>query len=67
MACDSESLSESALVESGNVCCHRWRVETPNGSKSEGICQKCGKVKMFVNYIAEYGNSFLYENEGKYG
>lgn len=30
-------------------CTHHWRIDEPNGPVSEGVCQKCGVVRMFVN------------------
>jgi hypothetical protein len=41
------------------VCVHRWRIESPNGATSRGICKHCGAEKEFPN-SAEDG---LWERE----
>ena len=28
---------------------HRWRIETPDGPESPGVCQGCGETKLFPN------------------
>jgi len=38
---------------------HRWRIETPNGEFSRGICSVCGAEKMFPNSAEDY----LWERE----
>ncbi len=31
-------------------CPHYWRIETPNGPYSPGVCSLCGAEKQFRNY-----------------
>ena len=30
-------------------CKHHWLIETPNGPVSEGVCQRCGEKRGFMN------------------
>lgn len=30
-------------------CVHHWKIETPNGAVSTGICKKCGDTKPYNN------------------
>jgi hypothetical protein len=46
-------------VAEGPVCIHRWRIESPNGATSHGVCRYCGAEKEFPN-SAEDG---LWERE----
>ncbi len=32
---------------------HRWRIDEPNGTHSEGVCRHCGVTKQFRNWLAE--------------
>ena len=32
---------------------HEWRIETPNGGKSLGVCKKCGRQAYFWNSISK--------------
>jgi len=34
-------------------CMHEWRIETPNGGKSLGVCKKCGRQAYFWNSISK--------------
>ena len=36
-------------------CAHHWKIAAPNGPTSEGVCQRCGHQREFVNY-AEYAS-----------
>jgi hypothetical protein len=31
-------------------CAHHWRIETPSGEMSKGICKHCGATRTFANY-----------------
>jgi hypothetical protein len=31
-------------------CAHHWRIETPSGEVSKGVCKHCGATKSFANY-----------------
>ena len=33
---------------------HRWRIESPNGEFSRGICKICGEEKLFPNSAEDY-------------
>ena len=30
-------------------CVHHWRIESPNGRESTGVCQRCGSKRKFSN------------------
>jgi hypothetical protein len=31
-------------------CLHRWRIATPHGPTSPGVCRLCGAARDFPNY-----------------
>jgi hypothetical protein len=35
------------------TCRHRWRIASPNGPSSPGVCRLCGAVRDFANVIEE--------------
>jgi hypothetical protein len=35
-------------------CAHRWRIESPNGATSRGVCRICGAEKEFPNSAEDY-------------
>jgi hypothetical protein len=35
------------IEEVGPVCAHRWRIESPNGETSHGVCRACGAERDF--------------------
>ena len=32
-------------------CAHHWVIAAPNGPTSEGVCQRCGHQREFVNSV----------------
>ncbi len=34
------------------TCSHHWVIESAVGPVSSGICQTCGEVREFTNYVA---------------
>ncbi len=54
-----EVVEEATAPVEGPVCIHRWRIESPNGATSHGVCRNCGAEKEFPN-SAEDG---LWERE----
>ncbi len=38
-------------------CTHYWNIETPQGPTSEGVCQRCGNRRDFMNSV--YDSPFL--------
>ena len=34
-----------------DACRHHWIIEAPTGPVSNGVCQVCGQVREFKNYI----------------
>ena len=49
-------LEEGSITENLEVsqCCHHWVIEPAEGPLSEGVCQKCGLVKTFSNYVERH-------------
>lgn len=41
-------------VSTEPVCAHRWRIESPNGAMSMGVCRICGAEKEFPNSAEDY-------------
>ena len=41
--------AERLIVFIANNCAHHWVIAAPNGPTSEGVCQRCGHQKEFVN------------------
>ena len=40
----------------GNVPCkHRWEIGPADGSVSLGVCQNCGTVRQFNNFVESFG------------
>lgn len=31
------------------ACAHHWAIETPHGPLSDGVCQRCGEKREFLN------------------
>ena len=41
-------------------CAHHWVIAAPNGPTSEGVCQRCGHHREFVNsveYVSPWGKA----------
>jgi len=34
---------------------HWFRIETPNGPTSEGVCKRCGEMRVFPNFTSDLG------------
>ncbi len=32
-------------------CCHHWSIQPATGPLSSGVCQVCGEVREFKNYV----------------
>ena len=32
-------------------CVHHWRIESPKGHESAGVCQRCGATRSFANSV----------------
>jgi len=45
------------------VCKHHWKIESPNGATSSGVCKLCGEVKEFSNSSTDS----IWENENSDG
>jgi len=46
---------EKRIPNLPSVCCHKWRIETPNGEKSQGVCRSCGVSRTFRNGLVGHG------------
>lgn len=38
-------------VQDAPVCRHHWVIDRPTGPVSKGVCQVCGEVREFHNYV----------------
>ncbi len=43
------------------ICRHHWSIQPADGPVSQGVCQRCGEVREFKNYVeaATWGDSRL--------
>ncbi len=39
-------------------CTHHWVIAAPNGPTSEGVCQRCGHQRAFVNSVEHTSFTF---------
>lgn len=49
------------VEEMAPVCQHHWQIQAADGPTSPGICQLCGEIRDFKNYVetATWGDSRL--------
>ncbi len=45
-----ESLRSPSTEENDEGCKHHWRIASPSGETSTGVCQICGASREFQNY-----------------
>ena len=52
-------IPQSAEAKSTATCSHHWVIQPATGPLSQGICQSCGEVRDFKNYVeaATWGES----------
>ncbi len=43
----TEPVEEKAELQ----CCHHWAIQPATGPVSSGVCQICGEVREFKNYV----------------
>ena len=55
------SIPETIEVDDADQCRHHWVIQPATGPVSQGICQSCGDVRDFKNYVegAAWGDSRL--------
>ena len=55
------SLPKIIEVDDADQCRHHWVIQPATGPFSQGICQACGAVRDFKNYVegAAWGDSRL--------
>ena len=46
------SIDSPTLGQIPSTCSHHWVIESAAGPVSPGICQTCGEVREFTNYVA---------------
>ena len=44
-------VTESVEEQSEPQCCHHWAIQPATGPVSSGVCQVCGEVREFKNYV----------------
>ena len=42
-------LQETVAQPTAKTCVHHWRIESPNGRESQGVCKRCGAIRAFAN------------------
>jgi hypothetical protein len=45
----NEQEAARPVRQSPKNCVHHWRIESPNGRESVGVCQRCGSKRKFSN------------------
>jgi len=50
---------KDASAETIDGCTHHWRIASPCGETSTGICQICGASREFQNYAQRSSMSLL--------
>jgi hypothetical protein len=50
---------KSARAEQTDDCTHHWRIASPSGETSTGVCQICGASREFQNYAQRSSMSLL--------
>ena len=48
-ATETKGQPEQTARPNPNSCVHHWRIESPNGRESQGVCKRCGAVRAFAN------------------
>ena len=48
-ATETKQPPEQATKPNPMECVHHWRIESPNGRESQGVCKRCGAVRAFAN------------------
>ncbi len=41
-------------------CPHFWKIETPDGPTSKGVCRWCGKKREFINDFRTCAQNFVH-------
>ena len=44
-------IAELVEAQGEPQCCHHWAIQPATGPVSSGICQVCGEVREFKNYV----------------
>ena len=44
-------VNEPVEEQAGPQCCHHWVIQPATGPVSSGVCQICGEVREFKNYV----------------
>ncbi len=44
-------VTESVEEQAEPQCCHHWAIQPATGPVSSGVCQVCGEVREFKNYV----------------
>jgi hypothetical protein len=57
------SASSGLSAEESCACAHHWRIESPAGETSEGVCQLCGATRSFANYSRHQAMSRTRKNQ----
>ncbi len=47
----TEPVEEQLEEQAGPQCCHHWVIQPATGPVCSGLCQVCGEVREFKNYV----------------
>ena len=47
------------------TCRHHWRIATPQGEFSDGVCLNCGETRVFRNWEPDSTAMYSKQNGGK--
>ena len=61
---ESLSTASTASAEQEEGCKHHWRIASPCGETSTGVCQICGASREFQNYAYRSSMSRLRKPAG---
>ena len=45
------NVTEPVEEQAEPQCCHHWVIQPATGPVSSGVCQVCGEVREFKNYV----------------
>ncbi len=47
----TDPVEEPVEEQTEPQCCHHWSIQPADGPVSTGVCQVCGEVREFKNYV----------------
>ncbi len=47
----TDTIGEQLEEQAEPQCCHHWAIQPATGPVSSGVCQICGEIREFKNYV----------------